>query len=369
MKVMVWPTARGGMRSVVEGYRDDGFLEAQDVHLVASYAEGSFVGRQLLLLKGLARYAWLLATRPVTLVHIHAAMKGSFWRKAIFAGLARRRGVPVILHLHGSEMKSFYERQTPRLKGAIEAQLARASRVVVLSQSWRDFVAGIAPTAKTVVLPNYVTVPARPARGTGEPLTLLFLGLVGVRKGIYDLLEALAMVRAELPPFRLIVGGNGEVEAAAARAQALGLAGLVSFEGWVGPARKAQLLDEADIYVLPSHNEGLPMSVLEAMAYGLPVVTTDVGGLPELVEDGVQGRVVPARDVTALAHALRALAIDGTVRARMGKAGRIRVQASYSQEAVLPALADLYDSVQHDRKPPLPAGDPAMRGKSSAKLV
>lgn len=349
MKIMVWPSARGGMRSVVEGYAEDGFLAAQDVRLVSSYAEGGFVRRQLVALRALVRVATLLATRSVELVHIHAAMKGSFWRKAVFAGLARSRGVPVLLHLHGSEMKDFYGRQPPWLKRAIVRQLTRATRVVVLSESWRAFVAEIAPAAKPVVVPNYVRVPERPARGTGRPVTLLFLGLLGRRKGIFDLLEAFARAHASDPGMRLVVGGNGEIEAAARQAGELGLEDCVRFEGWVGPAEKAVLLDAADVYVLPSHNEGLPMSVLEAMAYGLPVITTDVGGLPELVTDGVHGRMIRPGDVVALTAAILYLAGDGETRRRMGEAGRRRVQSAYSGEAVLPLMGGLYADVVQGR--------------------
>ncbi len=357
MKIMVWPSARGGMRSVVEGYAEDGFLVAQDVILVSSYEEGGFVRRQFVALRAIVRVATLLATRSVDLVHIHAAMKGSFWRKSVFAGLARWRGVPVLLHLHGSEMKDFYERQPSWLKRAIVRQLTLATRVAVLSESWRTFVAEIAPSARPVVVPNYVRVPERPARGAGQPVTLLFLGLLGRRKGIFDLLEAFARARALHPDMRLVIGGNGEVEAATRRARELGLDDAVRFEGWVGPARKAELLDAADIYVLPSYNEGLPMSVLEAMAYGLPVITTDVGGLPELVTDGVHGRMIRPGDVAALTAAILELGHDHNTRRRMGGAGRVRVQGEYSREAVLPHLAEIYAraaSVSHakpDRAP------------------
>ncbi len=342
MKIMIWPSARGGMRSVVEGYVEDGFVAAEDVRLVTSYAEGRFVHRQIVALRALVRVATLLATRSVDLVHIHAAMKGSFWRKALFAGLARSRNVPVLLHLHGSEMKDFYERQPRWLKRAIVGQLTLATRVVVLSESWRAFVAEIAPTAKPVVVPNYVRVPERPAQGTGRPVTLLFLGLLGHRKGVFDLLEAFARARASQSDMKLVLGGNGEIEAATRQAEALGLDDAVSFEGWVGPAEKAALLDAADIYVLPSYNEGLPMSVLEAMAHGLPVITTDVGGLPELVTDGVHGRMIRPGDVVALAAAILALGRDREARRRMGEAGRARVQTHYSRDAVLPRLAELY---------------------------
>ncbi|WP_169741601.1 glycosyltransferase family 4 protein [Beijerinckia mobilis] len=350
MKIMVWPTARGGMRSVVEGYKADGFIEAEDVQLVASYAEGNFLHRQVIFVGALLSFIRLLTLHRVDLVHLHSAMRGSFWRKSILASLARMRGVPVIFHLHGSEMKSFYDEQKPWGQKKIADQLTRAARVVVLSESWRTFVQTIAPAADPLTVPNYVTVPAQPARGTGSPLTLVFLGLIGARKGLYDLLEALAFVRQSYPDIVLLVGGNGEEEKAKECVQALGLDDAVEFKGWVGPAEKAELLDRADIYVLPSYNEGLPMSVLEAMAYGIAVVTSNVGGLPELVEDGVHGRLVQAGDKEGLAAALLELARDPERRRQMGEAGRRRVVEGYSKDVVLPRLSALYETLTNERR-------------------
>lgn len=344
-KVMVYPAVRGGMLSVVESYVRDGFVSKQYVELLPSYEEVGFAGRQVVFLRALSRFARLLATRRIGLLHVHAAMKGSFWRKAAFANLARARGVPVLFHLHGSDMKSFYARQVPWLKRAIVRELSRATRVVVLSESWRDYVREIAPGARPVVAPNYVEMPDRPVRDGRGPPQVLFLGLVGERKGVYDLLEAFATVRATRPDATLVIGGNGEVERARTRARELGLGDAVRFEGWVGHDRRAELLRAADIYALPSYNEGLPMSVIEAMSYGLPIVTSDVGGLPELVSDGVHGRVVLPGDTAGLADAIAGLAADPDLRRTLGEAGRRRIEASYSRDVALPALERLYDEV------------------------
>ncbi len=344
VKIMIWNAARGGMRSVVEGYLADGFIAEQDIRLIHSYADGGFAGRQLVLAKALARYTWLLFTRKVELVHCHAAMKGSFWRKSLFARLARLRGIPVVLHLHGSEMQPFYERQNGPVRQAIQKELERADTVIVLSESWRAFVSAIAPRARLAVVPNYVGVPPATIRPADAAPTLLFLGAVGHRKGIFDLLKALALARKTVPGLRLVVGGNGQVAEAEAAARDLGLGEHVDFLGWVDAAARARLLQSAAIYVLPSYNEGLPMSVLEAMAAGLPTVTTDVGGLPELVTPGVDGILVKPGAVDALAAAITSLAGDPAERERMGAAARARVQSLYSRDVVLRALAAVYAS-------------------------
>lgn len=346
---MIWNAARGGMRSVVEAYRRDGFIEAEKIRLIASYDDGGFAARQLLLVRSLALFVWLLMTRRVELVHCHAAMRGSFWRKGFFSSLARLFGVPVLLHLHGSEMKPFYASQRPAVQRMIRRHLERAHRVIVLSESWRTFIASVAPAARVVVVPNYVRLPPERPVETRNADQLLFLGLVGPRKGTFDLVEAFAAVHAAHPAARLVIGGNGEVEKAGELVARHGLGAAIELAGWVdGPARQ-RLLDAAGIYVLPSYNEGLPMSVLEAMAEGLAVVTTRVGGIPELVTDGVDGLLIEPGDKAELSRALGRLLGDEALRVRIAEAGRRRVADHYSDRVVLPMLHALYRETEAGR--------------------
>jgi glycosyltransferase involved in cell wall biosynthesis len=349
MKIMIWNAARGGMRSVVVNYRDDGFIDQQGITLIHSYADKGFVGRQLLLIRALISYLFRLLTQKVELVHCHAAMRGSFWRKALFAGLARRFGVPVLLHLHGSEMKGFYESQSPRVRRLIARQLELANAVLVLSDSWKKFILEIAPRSKTIVVPNYVRVPDSLERPARQDVTVLFLGLLGQRKGIYDLLEAFARARRQNPMLKLVVGGNGEIAEAKRLAHKLGVEESVTFLGWIDEAKRREMLTHSDIFVLPSYNEGLPMSVLEAMAYGLPVIATPVGGISELITDGLDGRLVAPGDVAALERELLDLARAPELRHALGEAGHRRVTEHYADTVVLPLLHSIYDETRRPR--------------------
>ncbi|WP_250958210.1 glycosyltransferase family 4 protein [Rhizobium sp. CG5] len=343
---MVAPNARGGMRSVVEAYERDGFLQQEDMRVIHSYDEGSFSKRQIIFLKALSSYIRLLATQKVELVHIHAAMRGSFWRKAIFSTIGRLFGRPVVLHLHGSEMKPFYASQKPFAQRLIRHQLEKANSVIVLSQSWADFVGGIAPAAKIDVLPNYVRVPTV-ATGDEKPVVnVLFLGLVGTRKGTYDLIEAFAKVHARHPDAKLIIGGNGETERAQQAIDGLKLRDVVTLAGWVDEQGKKVLLASSSIYVLPSYNEGLPVSVLEAMAAGLATITTRVGGIPELITDGVDGLLIDPGDIDGLAERISSLIADPHRRKELGDAGQKRIADAYSDQIILPRLHAIYEHVK-----------------------
>jgi glycosyltransferase involved in cell wall biosynthesis len=348
--IMVCTAARGGMRAVVDGYQEDGIFDRWNVVLLNPHTEATLGARLKMAAGAFAHFAWLLLTRQVALVHCHAAMRGSFWRKSVFALLARAFGVPVLFHLHGSEMKTFVNGQPRAVQSLIAWILSRQSKVIVLSSSWLNYIKGIAPSAQVEILPNYVNLPnlagCNPADPASAGLTkVLFLGLVGLRKGVYDLLPAFKMALQKAPGLRLTIGGNGEVDKAKAMAAELGIAEQVHFAGWVSGSDKSKLLAQAHIYTLPSHNEGLPVSLLEAMSWNVPVVTTRVGGIPELVRDRVDGLLINAGDQAQLADALVTLALNDGQRTKMGCEARSQVERTFSAGVVVPRLDGLYRAV------------------------
>lgn len=350
--LVVCTAAKGGMRSVVEGYAASGVFQRWHVRTLWTHAETTLPGRLAMAARAYGSCFWQLLRGRVSLMHVHAAMRGSFWRKAVFVFLGRMFGVPVLLHLHGSETVRFFERLPAPLQALVRLVLRLPAQVVVLSPTWHSFIQTFAPGARVTVLANYVRVPAhiRPAPDAGaagtarpRPVQVLFMGAVGRRKGVYQLIEALAQVKAAgQVQVMLKIGGSGEVDQCRALAQQLGVERDVQFLGWVGSDQRDALLSEADIFVLPSFNEGLPMSLLEAMAAGVPVVTTRVGGIPDLVTDGHNGLLVEPGDVQALAQALVRLGQDPQARRAMAERAFAHVADHYSEAVNVPRLEQLY---------------------------
>jgi glycosyltransferase involved in cell wall biosynthesis len=340
---MVSSASFGGMRSVVEGYIRDGLMSRHDVKFIVSYRNGNFIHRQVIFLKALIVYVWTIMTQRVDLVHCHAAMRGSFWRKSIFAELAQACGIPVLFQLHGSEMDVFFARQSRIVQRLIVHELSRATRVLVLSESWKSFVRSVAPRAKTIVVPNYVRC-SQVTRvfANRAHIELLFLGLVGQRKGVFDLLKAFQAARSREPRLHLTLAGNGRIEDARRAINDLRIADAVTIVGWANASTKGYLLANSDIFVLPSYHEGLPVSILEALASRLAVISTDVGGISEVITDGEHGRIVKPGDYAALAQAIIELADDPRLRQRLADAGFQRIRERYSDTTVLPLLADVY---------------------------
>lgn len=345
--LMVCTQARGGMRSVVESYKNDGVFQRWHFQSLWTHREGSIFVRIFFAVRAYINLIILLFIGKISFMHVHVAMRGSFWRKTFFASTARFFGVPSIIHLHGSEMKTFYDSLSASRKNAVKESLEKAEAVIVLSNSWCDFVSKIAPTARITIINNYVSLPAEDDISViRDTFSVLFLGILGQRKGIYDLLDSWPKIIAAIPHARLVIGGNGEVDRARARAVSLGISESVDFLGWVDGIKKIELLKAADAFTLPSYNEGLPMSVLEAMSWGKPVVTTRVGGIPELITNGENGLLINPGDKVELASALIQLGTNDAYRQAIGMAGRNRIKENFSDSVILPRLEAVYAMIR-----------------------
>ncbi|HEY2660249.1 MAG TPA: glycosyltransferase family 4 protein, partial [Caulobacteraceae bacterium] len=266
---------------------------------------------------------FLKITWGVDVFHVNIVQNGSTWRKLTLCYVSNILGVPYILHLHGSSYRQYWDTAGPILFSRIRNGFKKASRVIVLGRAWAEYVGGRVPDARVDVLPNATIAPAnaRQHRNGAEPVHILFLGRIGERKGVPDLIQALARLKCS-QPWRATLAGDGEVKAAQDSVVAAGLANSVALTGWIGPADVERMLASADILVLPSHDENLPLSVIEGMAYGLAVVTTPVGAVTDIIRDGETGLLCPPGDPIALAEALDRVVSDSPLRERLGRSAR-----------------------------------------------
>ena len=347
MIYVVSTVGRGGIRSVIESLCAQGFYAGRSMRWVASHDEGSLTHRLWLAARAGLTLLWACLRGRAELLHLHSAMRGSFWRKAIYLGVGRAFGVPVVFHVHGSEIKAFHESLGPAGRALFAAALRRADVVVVLSASWRDFILSAVPDARVEIVFNTVPIPAIHAQQVpapeGHTLRLSFLGFVGERKGIFDLVDVLAALPdAAQGKIRLNVAGNGELDRLGQLLRGSAVRAEVAVLGWVDAQARERLLLDTDVFVLPSYNEGLPMALLEAMAQGVPVISTTVGGIPELVRDGQEGILVQAGDKAALGNAILRLLESPALRTEMGAAARRRVVEQFSPQAALAKLEGIY---------------------------
>lgn len=337
------PSTMGGIATVVRGYREDGLFERIDVCYVATHRDGSALQKARLALGALCR-ATLLMVRTRPLVHVHLSARASFWRKSLFCLAARLTRRPYLLHMHGSEFMTFFDEECgPLGKALVRNIFAHASLLIALSPQWRDDLARICATTPVEVLPNAVPIPDETVPYAAQsPQRVLFLGRLGNRKGTFDLLRAFAAAAAHRPNITLTCAGDGAIAEALALAAELGVSPRVSCPGWLDPAAGAAQLNGATLFALPSYAEGLPMALLEAMARGLPVITTPIGGIPEVVQHQKNGYLVPPGDTAALSRALGELLDSADLRQRLGIAARRTIVEGFSLRAATERLERLY---------------------------
>jgi colanic acid/amylovoran biosynthesis glycosyltransferase len=275
------------------------------------------------------------------LVHLHNHFASSSGTVAMLA--AELGGFTFSISEHGPDI--FYAPEWWRL----DAKFSRALFVACISHFCRSQVLIWTPVDRwhRVHIVHCGVDPAEFAQRThrGAGRRLLFTGRLAGVKGIPILLEALARLRGSHPDVELALAGDGPDRAQLeGEAQRLGVAGRVRFLGYQSSDHVRSLLQETDVFVLPSFAEGVPVVLMEAMASGVPVVSTRVAGVAELVEDGVSGFVVPPGDVGALADAIDALLSDGGLRQRFGAAGRRTVAREFDVRREAAWLGDVLSS-------------------------
>lgn len=285
----------------------------------------------------------LMGREGYDVVHTHTSKAGILGRWAAWL-----RRVPAVVHTpHGHVFHGYFSPPKAALFKAVERASARVThRIVTLTEGdLQDHLReGIAPPDRFVTIPSGVALEGfrRPAGPSPHGETIGCVARLVEVKGPLDLLEAMAHVAARFPRARLLLVGDGPLRAQVeGRIRDLGLQDRVVLAGRLEDPAPA--LREMDVFALPSHNEGMGRAAVEAMAAGLPVVATRVGGLPDVVSADA-GILVPPRDPVALAEALCRLLGDPDLRRRLGDGGRARAER-FSDRVMFESLERLYADV------------------------
>jgi glycosyltransferase involved in cell wall biosynthesis len=268
--------------------------------------------------------------------------------------IKRVAGVPYIISLRGADVPSDEVKRFSahyRLLRPIIGRLWRdADALVAVSNGLRSHAEQITPDIPIQVISNAIDLsqftPPR-QRETEGPVRLLYVGRFTVAKNVETLIDAVALLaEREVGDFELELVGEGAQRPVLERQVAeRGLARRVHFSDWVPRDRIADYYRRADIFVTATTWEGMPNTVLEAMACGLPIVGTQAPGLQELVEESVNGYLVPIKDAAALADALALLIDNGYERRRMGRQSRLRVERQFAWEQIAAQYVEVYQRV------------------------
>ncbi|WP_098960598.1 glycosyltransferase [Pseudonocardia sp. N23] len=290
--------------------------------------------------------------RRADVVHIHSALAPAVTvvRAGLLALAGRSRGCTVVVHAHGGNIQTWLT--TPLRRAVMRLAMAPAHSVVAVWTAGEDALREVLPAGKVTLIDNGVPLDGVPEpEAPHDPPRILYVGLLTPRKGVLDLVEASRILRARGADHELhLLGGAPDEGPEAEAAVRDNLPAWVTLLGTRDPADMPAEYAAADIFSLPSWWEAMPLSILEAMAGGLPVVATDVGDIGRAVDDGVTGRVVPVQDPEKLADALEPLVRDVAVRREMGAAGRRRVEEHFAADVTARNLDRLYQELDHRKR-------------------
>lgn len=343
---MIGPSldSRGGMATVERQLVE--LLPRFDLELrfIETYNDCPKPKKALVAVVGYVRFCGQLSRCDI--VHVHMASRGSYRRKKPFISRALKKRKRVVVHLHGGEFAKWYETELGEDgRSDIRSLFSRVDALIVLSEEWRDWLLeNVCTPKKLIVMHNGVSLPPH-ACDPYSHQDILFLGRLDANKSPDVLLRASRASLEKHPEAKLVFGGDGHLERYRELSDELGIADRCEFLGWVVGEDKELLFRRAGVYCLPSKNEGMPMSVLEAMAHGIPTASTPVGGVPQVIEDGADGFLFPVDDEKRLSEIIEQLLDSPALRMRIGLAGRAKIAERFDIEVGVGQLVDLYERI------------------------
>jgi glycosyltransferase involved in cell wall biosynthesis len=284
--------------------------------------------------------------RSLAGVHVNMAERLSLARKGVVVVVSRALGLPVVLHLHAAQLHHIYRALPRPVQTLIRWIFSLPSVCIVLGTAGRRFVTqelNVSPEKVAIVI-NGVPEPTvrRRRADQSDVQRILFLGNLSERKGVSDLLRALAFPGFARDRLEVTIAGGGDVEGYREQARRLGIDSFTTFEGWVDQAEAAHLLANADVLILASYDEGLPLVILEALANGVAVVCTPVGEIPSVLTDGVDVCFVEPGDVSSIAKGLRRVLDSPSLRETLERNGRMVFERQFSLSSFFDNVATIH---------------------------
>lgn len=297
-------SVQGGMVSVIKNYLDFSNWGEYEIVFIPTHIEKNKILVSLYFAHAYIRIIMAVLTKKIKIAHLHTAERGSFYRKAILVRTLKKMGLKTIMHHHAAEFEQFYAASSDKKRKFIQNTLELTDLNIVLSERLVPMIKDKASKAKVEVLYNavgtYDTNPYNP-QGRG----IIFLGRLGQRKGAYDLLASIKAIDPYIDSdIRFYLCGDGEIDKIKDKANEMAIEHRIAYIGWIEKEDKNRIFKDTMINVLPSYNEGLPMSILETMAYGIPNISTNIASIPEVIQPSVNGELITPGDIDALSNTL-----------------------------------------------------------------
>ncbi|URN84120.1 glycosyltransferase family 4 protein [Acetobacterium wieringae] len=338
-------TAKGGITSVANGYLESKLNDKYDISYIETYCDGWRFQKILKALKAYFCFLFIILFKKPDIVHIHSSFGASFYRKAPFVFLASKVNLFIINHVHGADFNEFFVNVNKNRKKRIESLYKKCDVTIALSDEWKENLSKIVEKEKIEIIENY-SILQHNIKFDREEKRVLFLGFLCERKGCFDIPEVIYRVRQSITDVKFVLAGSGDKEdmnLIKRYIERYDISAYCEFPGWVRGREKEELLSQASLFFLPSYNEGMPMAILDAMGYGLPIVSTSVGGIEKIVHNGENGFVFGPGDIEGFAKAIIKILSNDEYRKFLGNGSINIVRNGYSLEAHIQKVIEVYD--------------------------
>ncbi len=351
-------TSRGGIASVVKAYYYANSSSPKPINIdllkTSYYEDKPKFFEVFIIIRAIFVFLYKMLAGDCHIVHIHSSSHLSFIRKAALAISAKLifRKI-VVFHLHSSRFDEFFMTSGSLSKSFFRFLFNRCDLVLVLCRDWQKKLIEHYGLKNVMVLHNPIHSAKAPRSVTmpfSNQLKVLYLGFLIPSKGIADIiLIARKLKTSGISSIKLIIAGKGLMESTLRNEiRTHSLEEVVEFRGWVEGEAKTELLTTSQVFLLPSYNEGMPISILEAMSNGMGILSTRIAGIPELVEHGANGYLFSPGDVDAFFQALLELDKERVKLRDFGERS-LAYSESFQAEAILAQLVDIYKSLlSHD---------------------
>lgn len=335
-------SVKGGMVSVVKNYLEYKNWDNINIIYVPTHIEKSALMKILYFAKAYVKILLLCISGRIDIAHLHTAERGSFFRKAIIVKTCRKFKIKTIIHHHSAEFELFYKGLSNKKKKYVDRILELTDINIVLSQRLVPMITNKAPNARVEVIYNAVNTYDVNLYNS-DAQNVLFLGRLGARKGIYDLLEVIKKLDCEIAPeVKFYLCGDGDIDGVKDKVKELSIQNRIAHIGWIDGKQKKEFFVNSCINVLPSYNEGLPMSILETMAYGIPNISTNIASIPEVIIDGENGYLIKSGDSKMLADKIKKLLSNKSQRLKMSKNSYKLIKDKFSLEYHVDTLKKMF---------------------------
>lgn len=336
----------GGITRVIKNYIKAGLDKKVDLKFYPTYfgSGNHIIDGVYFVVQYMKLYInYKIFRNKVDIIHVHMSYKGSFYRKKYIINLFFKLGVPIVLHMHGSKFKKFYNNSSVRKKNEISYTLNKVSMLLALGEEWKEFYSSIT-SAKVISFNNAVF--SKKITTFDNKIYITTMGILSKRKGTYDIIKIAKKLDTKInKQYKFLLVGDGDLKQINKLILKENLDNRILTTGWIQNDKQIEeIYNKTIIYLLPSYNEGMPMSILEAMSYGIPIISTNVGSISSLVKKK-NGYVCKPGDIDEMVNKIIDLLNDKEKYKMMSIENKNTIKNHYCIDDSIEDLISLYSQL------------------------